>query len=209
MNIIGFKYDKENKIIKELVFFKENIEDGTIEYINDEIDETENIFKTTIDKVDLIKELIDFLNEPEELVYLPNKKMVAGIGDIVAKKIYYNSEGHLSNLNGSEVIDLEGLKSINVYRGLFNKIKNKPHKIDLNKVKSKRSNFYDLKDIDSFIEYGPREIENLDVNKVLDKTSKALADTKIQLMQQQGFNNTLISEIANLKIELMQMKGEK
>lgn len=209
MNIIGFKYDKETKIIKELVFFKENIEDGTIEYINDEIDETENIFKTTIDKVDLIKELIDFLNEPEELVYLPNKKMVAGIGDIVAKKIYYDSEGHLSNLNDSEVIDLEGLKSINVYIGLFNKIKNKPHKIDLNKVKSKRSNFYDLKDIDSFIEYGPREIENLDVNKVLDKTSKALADTKIQLMQQQGFNNTLISEIANLKIELMQMKGEK
>lgn len=208
MNIIGFKYDKETKIIKELVFFKENIEDGTIEYINDEIDETENIFKTTIDKVDLIKELIDFLNEPEELVYLPNKKMVAGVGDIVAKKIYYDSEGHLSNLNGSEVIDLEGLKSINVYRGLFNKIKNKPHKIDLNKVKSKRSNFYDLKDIDSFIEYSPREIENLDVNKILDKTSKALADTKIQLMQQQGFNNTLISEIANLKIELMQMKGE-
>lgn len=208
MNIIGFKYDKETKIIKELVFFKENIEDGTIEYINDEIDETENIFKTTIDKVDLIKELIDFLNEPEELVYLPNKKMVAGVGDIVAKKIYYDGEGHLSNLSGSEVIDLEGLKSINVYRGLFNKIKNKPHKIDLNKVKSKRSNFYDLKDIDSFIEYGPREIENLDVNNVLDKTSKALADTKIQLMQQQGFNNTLISEIANLKIELMQMKGE-
>lgn len=208
MNIIGFKYDKETKIIKELVFFKENIEDEKIEYINDEIDETENIFKTTIDKVDLIKELIDFLNEPEELVYLPNKKMVAGVGDIVAKKIYYDSEGHLSNLNGSEVIDLEGLKSINVYRGLFNKIKNKPHKIDLNKVKSKRSNFYDLKDIDSFIEYGPREIENLDVNNVLDKTSKALADTKIQLMQQQGFNNTLISEIANLKIELMQMKGE-
>ncbi|NGT65606.1 hypothetical protein G6Z16_01690 [Clostridium perfringens] len=208
MNIIGFKYDKETKIIKELLFFKENIEDGTIEYINDEIDETENIFKTTIDKVDLIKELIDFLNEPEELVYLPNKKMVAGIGDIVAKKIYYDSEGHLSNLNDSEVIDLEGLKSINVYIGLFNKIKNKPHKIDLNKVKSKRSNFYDLKDIDSFIEYGPREIENLDVNNVLDKTSKALADTKIQLMQQQGFNNTLISEIANLKIELMQMKGE-
>lgn len=208
MNIIGFKYDKETKIIKELVFFKENIEDGTIEYINDDIDETENIFKTTIDKVDLIKELIDFLNEPEELVYLPNKKMVAGVGDIVAKKIYYDSEGHLSNLNGSEVIDLEGLKSINVYRGLFNKIKNKPHKIDLNKVKSKRSNFYDLKDIDSFIEYSPREIENLDVNKILDKTSKALADTKIQLMQQQGFNNTLISEIANLKIELMQMKGE-
>lgn len=208
MNIIGFKYDKETKIIKELLFFKENIEDGTIEYINDEIDETENIFKTTIDKVDLIKELIDFLNEPEELVYLPNKKMVAGIGDIVAKKIYYDSEGHLSNLNDSEVIDLEGLKSINVYIGLFNKIKNKPHKIDLNKVKSKRSNFYDLKDIDSFIEYGPREIENLDVINVLDKTSKALADTKIQLMQQQGFNNTLISEIANLKIELMKMKGE-
>ncbi|MDU7067840.1 MAG: hypothetical protein E6343_07685 [Clostridium perfringens] len=208
MNIIGFKYDKETKIIKELVFFKENIEDGTIEYINDEIDETENIFKTTIDKVDLIKELIDFLNEPEELVYLPNKKMVAGVGDIVAKKIYYDGEGHLSNLNDSEVIDLEGLKSINVYIGLFNKIKNKPHKIDLNKVKSKRSNFYDLKDIDSFIEYGPREIENLDVNKVLDKTSKALADTKIQLMQQQEFNNTLISEIANLKIELMKMKGE-
>lgn len=209
MNIIGFKYDKETKIIKELVFFKENIEDGTIEYINDEIDETESIFKTTIDKIDLISELIDFLNEPEELVYLPNKKMVSGIGDIVAKKIYYDGEGHLSNLNDSEVIDLEGLKSINVYIGLFNKIKNKPHKIDLNKVKSKRSNFYDLKDIDSFIEYGPREIENLDVNKVLDKTSKALADTKIQLMQQQGFNNTLISEIANLKIELMQMKGEK
>lgn len=209
MNIIGFKYDKETKIIKELVFFKENIEDGTIDYINDEIDETESIFKTTIDKVDLMKELIDFLNEPEELVYLPNKKMVAGIGDIVAKKIYYDGEGHLSNLNNSEVIDLEGLNSINVYIGLFNKIKNKPHKIDLNKVKSKRSNFYDLKDIDSFIEYGPREIENLDVNKVLDKTSKALADTKIQLMQQQGFNNTLISEIANLKIELMQMKGEK
>lgn len=208
MNIIGFKYDKETKIIKELLFFKENIEDGTIEYINDEIDETENIFKTTIDKVDLIKELIDFLNEPEELVYLPNKKMVAGIGDIVAKKIYYDSEGHLSNLNDSEVIDLEGLKSINVYIGLFNKIKNKPHKIDLNKVKSKRSNFYDLKDIDSFIEYGPREIENLDVINVLDKTSKALVDTKIQLMQQQGFNNTLISEIANLKIELMKMKGE-
>lgn len=208
MNIIGFKYDKETKIIKELLFFKENIEDGTIEYINDEIDETENIFKTTIDKVDLIKELIDFLNEPEELVYLPNKKMVAGIGDIVAKKIYYDSEGHLSNLNDSEVIDLEGLKSINVYIGLFNKIKNKPHKIDLNKVKSKRSNFYDLKDIDSFIEYGPREIESLDINKVLDKASKALADTKIQLMQQQGFNNILISEIANLKIELMQMKGE-
>ncbi|BDU83489.1 hypothetical protein [Clostridium perfringens] len=207
MNIIGFKYDKETKIIKELVFFKENIEDGTIDYINDEINETESIFKTTIDKVDLIKGLIDFLNEPEELVYLPNKKMVAGIGDIVAKKIYYDGEGHLSNLNGSEVIDLEGLKSINVYIGLFNKIKNKPHKIDLNKVKSKRSNFYDLKDIDSFIEYGPREIENLDVNKVLDKTSKALADTKIQLMQQQGFNNTLISEIANLKIELMQVKG--
>ena len=207
MNIIGFKYDKETKIIKELVFFKENIEDGTIDYINDEINETESIFKTTIDKVDLIKGLIDFLNEPEELVYLPNKKMVAGIGDIVAKKIYYDGEGHLSNLNGSEVIDLEGLKSINVYIGSFNKIKNKPHKIDLNKVKSKRSNFYDLKDIDSFIEYGPREIENLDVNKVLDKTSKALADTKIQLMQQQGFNNTLISEIANLKIELMQVKG--
>lgn len=208
MNIIGFKYDKETKIIKELVFFKENTEGGTIEYINDEIDETESIFKTTIDKIDLISELIDFLNEPEELVYLSNKKIVSGIGDIVAKKIYYDSEGHLSNLNDSEVIDLEGLKSINVYIGLFNKIKNKPHKIDLNKVKSKRSNFYDLKDIDSFIEYGPREIENLDVNKVLDKTSKALADTKIQLMQQQGFNNTLISEIANLKIELMQMKGE-
>ncbi|WP_283697036.1 hypothetical protein [Clostridium perfringens] len=209
MNIIGFKYDKETKIIKELVFFKENIEDGTIDYINDEIDETESIFKTTIDKVALMKELIDFLNEPEELVYLPNKKMVAGIGDIVAKKIYYDGEGHLSNLNNSEVIDLEGLNSINVYIGLFNKIKNKPHKIELNKVKSKRSNFYDLKDIDSFIEYAPREIENLDVNKVLDKTSKALADTKIQLMQQQGFNNTLISEIANLKIELMRMKGEK
>ncbi|MDZ4994571.1 hypothetical protein GNF80_16670 [Clostridium perfringens] len=207
MNIIGFKYDKETKIIKELVFFKENIEDGTLEYINDKTDETESIFKTTIDKVDLIKELIDFLNEPEELVYLPNKKMVAGIGDIVAKKIYYDGEGHLSNLSGSEVIDLEGLKSINIYIGLFNKIKNKPHKIDLNKVKSKRSNFYDLKDIDSFIEYGPRKIENLDINIVLDETSKALADTKIQLMQQQGFNNTLISEIANLKIELMQMKG--
>lgn len=208
MNIIGFKYDKETKIIKELVFFKENIEDGTVEYINDAINETEGIFKTTIDKIDLIRELIDFLNEPEELVYLPNKKMVSGIGDIVAKKIYYDGEGHLSNLNDSEVIDLEGLKSINVYIGLFNKIKNKPHKIDLNKVKSKRSNFYDLKDIDSFIEYGPREIENLDINKVLDKTSKVLADTKIQLMQQQGFNNTLISEIANLKIELMKLKGE-
>lgn len=208
MNIIGFKYDKETKIIKELVFFKENIEDGTVEYINDAINETEGIFKTTIDKIDLIRELIDFLNEPEELVYLPNKKMISGIGDIVAKKIYYDSEGHLSNLNNSEVIDLEGLESINIYIGLFNKIKNKPHKIDLNKVKSKRSNFYDLKDIDSFIEYGPREIENLDINKVLDKTSKTLADTKIQLMQQQGFNNTLISEIANLKIELMKMKGE-
>ncbi|WP_419867372.1 hypothetical protein [Clostridium perfringens] len=207
MNIIGFKYDKETKIIKELIFFKENIEDRTIEYINDDIDETESIFKTTIDKVDLIKELIDFINEPEELVYLPNKKMVAGIGDIVAKKIYYDSEGHLSNLSGSEVIDLEGLKSINIYIGLFNKIKNKPHKIDLNKVKSKRSNFYDLKDIDSFIEYGQIDIENLDINKVLDKTSKALADTKIQLMQQQEFDNTLISEIATLKIELMQIKG--
>lgn len=208
MNIIGFKYDKKTKIIKELVFFKENIEDGTVEYINDAINETEGIFKTTIDKIDLIRELIDVLNEPEELVYLPNKKMISGIGDIVAKKIYYDSEGHLSNLNNSEVIDLEGLESINIYIGLFNKIKNKPHKIDLNKVKSKRSNFYDLKDIDSFIEYGPREIENLDINKVLDKTSKTLADTKIQLMQQQGFNNTLISEIANLKIELMKMKGE-
>ena len=129
MNIIGFKYDKETKIIKELIFFKENIEDRTIEYINDDIDETESIFKTTIDKVDLIKELIDFINEPEELVYLANKKMVAGIGDIVAKKIYYDAEGHLSNLSGSEVIDLEGLKSINIYIGLFNKIKNKPHKI--------------------------------------------------------------------------------
>lgn len=207
MKIIGFRYDKETKIIKDLVFYKENLEDGTIEYFNDEVSEKESVFKVTTDKVDFMKELIDFLNEPEELVYLPNKKMLAGIGDIVAKKIYYNSEGHLSNLNGSEVIDLEGLKSINVYIGLFNKIKNKPHKIDLNKVKSKRSNFYDLKDIDSFIEYNPRCIENLDINNVLDKASKALVDTKIQLMRQQSFNNILISEIANLKIELMQMKG--
>lgn len=44
MKICGFRYDKETKIINGLVFYEENLEDGTIEYINDEVSEKECVF---------------------------------------------------------------------------------------------------------------------------------------------------------------------
>lgn len=223
MKICGFRYDKETKIINGLVFYKENLEDGTIEYFNDEVSEKECVFKTTTDKVDLIGEVINILNEPEELVYLESNTLDNSIYDILAKRIKYDSKGHLSNLLDSEVIDLEGLESINLDINLFNKIKNKPHKLISLEIKD----FYTIEDIDSFAEYDSIPVNEYDVRKILDENSKTLANTKVQLMQSQAIsqnlsrelaksklenmkvnsiNNTLAKELASMKIELMELK---
>lgn len=203
MKIIGFRYNKETKIIKDLVFYKENLEDGTIEYFNDEVSERECIFKATIDKVDLIGEVINLLNEPEELVYLESNVLSNNIADILAKRIRYDSKGHLSNLLDSEVIDLEGLESINLDINLFNKIKNKPHKL----VNLEIKDIYTIEDIDSFIEYESIPINQYDVKKILDENSKTLANTKVQLMQSQVISQNLSKELAKSKVENMQIKG--
>lgn len=203
MKIIGFTYDKETKIIKDLVFYKENLEDGTIEYFNDEVSGKECIFKATIDKVDLIGEIINILNEPEELVYLESNVLNNSIADILAKRIRYNSEGHLSNLLDSEVIDLEGLEIINLDINLFNKIKNKPHKL----VNLEIKDVYTIEDIDSFAEYDSIPVNEYDVRKILDENSKTLASTKVQLMQSQAISQNLSKELAKSKLENMQIKG--
>lgn len=203
MKICGFRYDKETKIINGLVFYKENLEDGTIEYFNDEVSEKECVFKTTTDKVDLIGEVINILNEPEELVYLESNTLDNSMYDILAKRIKYDSKGHLSNLLDSEVIDLEGLESINVDINLFNKIKNKPHKLVSLEIKD----FYTIEDIDSFVEYDIIPVNEYDVRKILDENSKTLANTKIQLIQYQDISQNLSRELAKSKLENMKVNG--
>lgn len=200
MKIVGFKYDKESKIVKSLIFY-----DGE-RFINNDDTSLENVFIASEDKYDIMQELFNIINDPEELVYLESILNI-NLNEIVAKKIYYDEKGHLSNLNGSEVIDLDGLENINLSLDLFKQIENKPHKLNLKKTKE--SNFYGLNDIALFTEYNPLEIENLNLDDVLNETNKSLAETKIELMEQKNINNELISEIANLKVELMQMKGEK
>ncbi|ELU5587501.1 hypothetical protein SCB17_001933 [Clostridium perfringens] len=202
MKICGFRYDKETKIINGLVFYKENLEDGTIEYFNDEVSEKECVFKANIDKVGLIEEIINILNEPEELVYLESNTLDNSIYDILAKRIKYDSKGHLSNLLDSEVIDLEGLESINLDINLFNKIKNKPHKLVSLEIKD----FYTSEDIDSFVEYDIIPVNEYDVRKILDENSKTLAKSKLENMKVNGINNKLAKEIAAMKIELMELK---
>lgn len=203
MKICGFRYDKETKIINGLVFYKENLEDGTIEYFNDEVSENECVFKATIDKVGLIEEIINILNEPEELVYLESNTLDNSIYDILAKRIKYDSKGHLSNLLDSEVIDLEGLESINLDINLFNKIKNKPHKLVSLEIKD----FYTIEDIDSFVEYDIIPVNEYDVRKILDENSKTLANTKIQLIQYQDISQNLSRELAKSKLENMKVNG--
>ncbi|MGU8433806.1 hypothetical protein ACV3R5_10650 [Clostridium perfringens] len=202
MKICGFRYDKETKIINGLVFYKENLEDGTMEYFNDEVSEKEFVFKANIDKVGLIEEIINILNEPEELVYLESNTLDNSIYDILAKRIKYDSKGHLSNLLDSEVIDLEGLESINLDINLFNKIKNKPHKLVSLEIKD----FYTSEDIDSFVEYDIIPVNEYDVRKILDENSKTLAKSKLENMKVNGINNKLAKEIAAMKIELMELK---
>ncbi len=202
MKICGFRYDKETKIINGLVFYKENLEDGTMEYFNDEVSEKEFVFKANIDKVGLIEEIINILNEPEELVYLESNTLDNSIYDILAKRIKYDSKDHLSNLLDSEVIDLEGLESINLDINLFNKIKNKPHKLVSLEIKD----FYTSEDIDSFVEYDIIPVNEYDVRKILDENSKTLAKSKLENIKVNGINNKLAKEIAAMKIELMELK---
>ncbi|XZM32768.1 hypothetical protein ACSXAY_12685 [Clostridium perfringens] len=198
MKIVGFKYDKESKIVTSLIFKEEE------KFINNDETSLENVFIANENRYDIMQELFNIINEPEELICLESSLNIS-LNEILAKKIYYDKKGHLSNLNKSEVIDIEGLESINVSLDLFKKIKDKPHKLNLKKTKE--NNFYGLNDISLFIEYNPLDVETLNLDEVINKTNKSLAETKIELMEQKNINNELISEIANLKIELMQVKG--
>ena len=199
MKIVGFKYNNETKIVKSLIFKDKE------KFINNDETTLENSFIVNENKYDIIQELFDIINDPEELIYLESNLNIS-LNDILAKKIYYDKKGHLSNLNKSEVIDIDGLESIKVSLDLFKKIEDKPHKLNLKQIKE--NNFYGLNDIGLFTEYNPLEIENLNLDDLLNETNKSLAEAKIELMEQKKVNNELISEIANLKIELMKIKGE-
>ncbi|EDT16383.1 hypothetical protein [Clostridium perfringens] len=198
MKIVGFKYNKETKIVTSLIFKDKE------KFINNDETSLENVFIANENQYDIMQELFNIINDPEELIYLESSLNIS-LNEILAKKIYYDKKGHLSNLNKSEVIDIEGLESINVSLDLFKQIEDKPHKLNLKKTKE--NNFYGLNDISLFIEYNPLDVETLNLDEVINKTNKSLAETKIELMEQKNINNELISEIANLKIELMQVKG--
>lgn len=190
MRIVGFKYKKSIKVIESLIFKDDK------GFINDNETDTEGVYIADKSEYVIMEDLLNLINEPEELIYLETK-LNLNLSDIIAKKIYVNEFGHLSNMHGTEVIDLDNLKFIKINLDLFNKIKSNPTRINLKNIDFNKT--YGTADIELFESYDKQEINEINLEELVKLSLDAVAETKLENMK-------LKESIANLnkKIELLE-----
>ena len=195
MRIVGFRYDQTGKV-HDMVFYN----DDDQKYINCSTTEDLNVFVNKDNKE--IEKILEYLNCPEEVYYIQEKNLNDKIEDILSLRVYYNSEGHLSSVQDSEVIDLDGLDHIQVSPDLFKAIKNKPRRLDKANIDGR---VYTLEDQSLFVTYDPVPIQALDLGTLVRNNATALAMTKVELMKANAITSMLIKEIASMKVQLMEL----
>lgn len=195
MRIVGFRYDHTGRV-HDMVFYS----DDDQKYINCSTTEDLNVFVNKDNKE--IEKILEYLNCPEEVYYIQETNLSDKIEDILSLRVYYNSEGHLSSVQDSEVIDLEGLDHIQVSPDLFKVIKDKPRRLDKANIDGR---VYTIEDKNLFIAYDPVPIQALDLGTLVRNNANALAMTKVELMKSNAVTSMLVQEIASMKVQLMKL----